>query len=87
MAWFDELREDTILNIHIHCQRCMESQEHSTIELLAYFISLAEGRPEGRALQHWLEAEELFAAECQFQVASRLEPNIWGQGCRAPEGT
>ncbi len=35
----------------------MESIEYQRIELLAYYIYLAEGRPEGRALQHWLEAE------------------------------
>jgi len=56
----------------------MNSGEHPTIELLAYCIYLAEGRPEGRALRHWLEAEEQFEAECQFEAESRLEPNIFG---------
>jgi hypothetical protein len=58
----------------------MESREHQIIELLAYCIYLAEGRPEGRALQHWLEAEELFQAECQVEAESRLEPNLFGTG-------
>jgi hypothetical protein len=56
----------------------MESQEHQNIESLAYYIYVAEGRPEGRALRHWLEAEKQFEAECQFEAESRLEPNIFG---------
>ena len=55
----------------------METSEHRTIELLAYFIYVAEGRPEGRALQHWFEAEEQFEVEEQFQAEARLEPNIF----------
>jgi hypothetical protein len=56
----------------------MKSREHQTIESVAYHIYLAEGRPEGRALQHWVEAEEQFEAECQFEAESRIEPNIFG---------
>jgi len=56
----------------------MNPLEHQTIEALAYYIYVAEGRPEGRALQHWLEAEEQFEAECQFEAESCLEPNIFG---------
>jgi len=56
----------------------MKSREHQIIESVAYFIYLAEGRPEGRALQHWLEAEEQLEVECQFEAESRLEPNIFG---------
>ena len=57
----------------------MESSEHRTIELLAYFIYIADGRPEGRALQHWLEAEEQVEVEEQFQAEADLEPNIFGE--------
>jgi len=56
----------------------MNSLERSTIESLAYFIYLNEGRPEGRALNHWLEAEKQIEAECQFEAESLLEPNIFG---------
>ena len=56
----------------------MQSREYQTIELIAYCIYLAEGRPEGRAAQHWLEAEKLFEVECQFEVESQLEPNLFG---------
>jgi hypothetical protein len=48
----------------------MNSLEHQAIELLAYYIYVAEGRPEGRALQHWREAEAL------FKIESLLDPNI-----------
>jgi len=50
----------------------MNSLEHQAIELLAYYIYVAEGRPDGKALQHWREAEAL------FKVESLLEPNIFG---------
>jgi hypothetical protein len=56
----------------------MESSEHQAIELLAYSIYIAEGRPKGRALQHWLEAEEQFEVEYQFEAEAGLEPNIFG---------
>ena len=78
LAWFDRLSEEARVNIHTYCQLCLESREHPTIELLAYCIYLAEGRPEGRALQHWLEAEEPFEVEEQFEAESGLEPNIFG---------
>ena len=48
------------------------------IESLAYYFYLAEGCPEGRALQHWLEAQELIEAEEQFEVEASLESNILG---------
>jgi hypothetical protein len=56
----------------------MKSREHQIIESVAYYIYLAEGRPEGRVLQHWLEAEEQLEVECQFEAESRQEPNIFG---------
>ena len=55
----------------------MESREYQAIEALAYSIYVAEGRPEGRALQHWLEAEEQVEVEEQFQAESCCEPNIF----------
>ncbi len=56
----------------------MNSLEHQAIETLAYYIYVAEGRPEGRALQHWLEAEMQFESECRCEAESILEPNIVG---------
>jgi hypothetical protein len=56
----------------------MGSREHRMIESLAYYIYLAEGRPVGKALQHWLEAQELIEAEEQFEVEASLESNIFG---------
>jgi len=43
--------------------RVPSSLEHQRIESLAYYIYVAEARPEGKALQHWLEAEKQFEAE------------------------
>jgi hypothetical protein len=48
----------------------MESNEHRMIESLAYYFYLADGRPEGKALQHWLEAEQLLETEQQCEVES-----------------
>jgi len=57
----------------------MNLPEHQTIETLAYYIYVAEGRPEGRALQHWLEAKQLVEVEEQFEAESRPEPNDIGE--------
>ena len=40
----------------------MDSREQRITEVLAYYIYLAEGRPEGRAAEHWLKAEQEIAA-------------------------
>ena len=54
----------------------MNLREHHLIKSLAYYIYLAEGCPEGQAVQHWLEAaqlvevEELFAAEASIESIS-----------------
>ena len=57
----------------------MESPEHLMIESLAYCFYLADGCPEGRAFQHWLEAEQLVQGEEQFEAEASLEPNILGE--------
>ena len=41
----------------------MKSWEQKDIEVLARSIWERQGRPEGRALEHWREAEELFRAK------------------------
>ncbi len=51
----------------------MDSRKQRMIESLAYCFYLADGCPEGRALQHWLEAQVLVEAEEHFEVT--LEPN------------
>jgi hypothetical protein len=56
----------------------MESNEHRMIESLAYCFYLAEGCPEGRALEYWLEAEQLVQAEEQFEAEASLESNRFG---------
>jgi Protein of unknown function (DUF2934) len=56
----------------------VNAREHRTIAFLAYYIYLAEGRPEGRHLRHWLEAEEQFEVEYQAEVEGCFEPNIFG---------
>jgi hypothetical protein len=48
------------------------------IESLAYCFYLADGCPEGRTEQHWLEAEQLVQVEEQFEAEASLEPNIFG---------
>jgi len=40
----------------------MKSWEQADIAALAHAIWEKQGRPEGRALEHWREAEELFRA-------------------------
>jgi hypothetical protein len=35
----------------------MDSAKQQGVELLAYYIYLAEGQSEGHALDHWCEAE------------------------------
>jgi len=57
----------------------MESPEHQLIESLAYCFYLADRCPEGRALEHWLEAQELVEAEEQFEAEASLESNIFGE--------
>lgn len=41
----------------------MKSHDNQRIELLAYYIYIAEGRPEGRALRHWCESEYLITTD------------------------
>jgi len=48
------------------------------IESLAYCFYLADGYPEGRAMDHWLEAEQLVQGEEQFEAEASLESNILG---------
>jgi hypothetical protein len=40
----------------------MKSWEHEKIAALAHDIWVRQGCPEGRAQEHWREAEELFRA-------------------------
>ncbi len=48
------------------------------IESLAYCFYLADGSPEGKSLQHWLEAEQLVQGEEQFEAEALLESSILG---------
>jgi hypothetical protein len=41
----------------------MQHLDKSDIEVLAYYIWEKLGRPEGRALEHWLEAEYLYRTQ------------------------
>jgi hypothetical protein len=41
----------------------MQSWDQDEIEKLARAIWLRQGCPEGRALEHWWEAEEIFRAK------------------------
>ena len=41
----------------------MKSWQEEQIEGLAHSLWLRQGCPEGRALEHWQEAEELFRAQ------------------------
>ena len=51
----------------------MNPREHQLIESLAYCIYLAEGCPEGRAVQHWLEAAQLVEIEELVEAESSIE--------------
>jgi len=41
----------------------MGKLDHQDIETLAFFIWEKQGRPEGHALEHWLEAEYLICTQ------------------------
>ncbi|MCE0523144.1 MAG: DUF2934 domain-containing protein [Methylacidiphilales bacterium] len=41
----------------------MKSWDEEDVRALAHAIWERQGRPEGRALEHWQEAEELFRAK------------------------
>lgn len=43
---------------------------HYEIEVCAYCIWLQEGKPEGRALDHWLQAEMQLVASKQHEDAA-----------------
>ncbi len=47
------------------------------IEACAYFIYLCEGQPEGRALDHWLQAELQLLA-CRLHEAGTAEKKDTG---------
>ena len=75
-----QLRDPSVTVKLEHRGRCgvyllthMNSREHQMIESLAYCIYLAEGRSEGRALQHWLEAQELVEVEELVAAESSVE--------------
>jgi len=36
----------------------MESLDYRNIEVLAHYLYITQGRQEGRALDHWIEAEK-----------------------------
>jgi hypothetical protein len=56
----------------------MASREHQMIQSLAYCFYLADGCPQGKAVQHWLEAEQLVQGEEQFEADVFFEPDILG---------
>jgi len=41
--------------------------ENERIQMIAYRLWEEEGHPEGRALDNWLRAEELWADEKEFE--------------------
>jgi len=56
------------------------------IESLAYYFYLADGCPEGKSMQYWLEAEQLVQGEEQFEAEAVLESSILGdQPVQKPE--
>ncbi len=42
-------------------------QHHEAVRQMAYRIWEEEGRPEGRALDHWLKAEAFWDTEEEFE--------------------
>ena len=54
----------------------MASPEHQLIESLAYCFYIADGCPEGKAIEHWLEAEQLVQGEEQFEAEICLDSNF-----------
>jgi hypothetical protein len=54
---------------------------HDDIEVCAYSIWVFEGKPEGRALDHWLQAEMQIAAARQHEQATAEAPKEqFGEG-------
>jgi len=56
----------------------MDSGKRKEVELLAYFIYLAEGRTEGYSLDHWSQAEYLIETD-NFGAdrSNRDQPSLW----------
>ncbi len=52
----------------------MASNRHAEIERRAYLFWEREGRPEGKALEHWLRAEREFEGQERPQAADTSEP-------------
>lgn len=50
--------------------KAYQAPTHDEIAACARRIYETEGRPEGRAMQHWLEAEAQLVAERKAQAAS-----------------
>jgi hypothetical protein len=51
---------------------------HETVERLAYEIYEREGRPEGRAMEHWLEAEKQLSDESFLEQELEVEEQEGG---------
>jgi hypothetical protein len=61
----------------------METEIEERIRVLAYAIWEAEGRPDGKHLEHWLQARRLAAAEApqamsQVALATRAPSSAKG---------
>ena len=41
--------------------------DEERVRLIAYHLWEEEGHPDGRALDHWVKAEELWADESEFE--------------------
>jgi Protein of unknown function (DUF2934) len=52
----------------------MTPNRHADIERCAYLFWEREGRPDGKALEHWLRAEREVEAQGNSQVAGPTEP-------------
>ncbi len=52
----------------------MAPDRHAQIEARAYLLWEREGRPEGKALEHWLRAENEIDGEEHSKAAGSVQP-------------
>lgn len=56
----------------------MDEKRHAATRERAHALWLAEGRPEGRALDHWLQAEAQWPGEvASLSVAGEEDPGAF----------
>lgn len=72
---------------HVRMYAALEINE-DIIRVMAYYIWEANGKPEGKNLDHWFLAERMcnFISEANAIHAKTIEEGLWLKPIVAPEG-